>query len=74
LGVPEYVIYEMVKKGELVRDGREIYRLAESEMPSDPDLVQVSLLVPKAVICLISALYFYELTTQIPRSVYVALP
>ena len=74
LGVPEHVIYEMLKQGELVRDGRGIYRLAESEMPSDPDLVQVSLRVPKAVICLISALYFYELTTQIPHSVYIALP
>lgn len=74
LGVPEHLIYEMLKQGELVREGRGIYRLAESEMPSDPDLVQVSLLVPKAVICLISALYFYELTTQIPHSVYVALP
>lgn len=74
LGVPEHVIYEMVKAGELVRDGRGIYRLAESEMPSDPDLVHVSLLVPKAVICLISALYFYELTTQIPHRIYVALP
>lgn len=74
LGVPEHVIYEMFKQGELVRETRGVYRLAESEMPSDPDLVQVSLLVPKAVICLISALYFYELTTQIPHSVYVALP
>ena len=43
-------------------------------MPANPDLVQVSLLVPKAVICLISALYFYELTTQIPHSIYIALP
>ncbi|MBI5298228.1 MAG: type IV toxin-antitoxin system AbiEi family antitoxin domain-containing protein [Chloroflexi bacterium] len=74
LGVPEHVIYEMVEKGELLREARGIYRLADSEMPSDPDLVQVSLLVPKAVICLISALYFYELTTQIPHSIYVALP
>lgn len=74
LGVPEHVIYEMLKEGELVRETRGIYRLAESEMPSDPDLVQVSLLVPKAVICLISALYFYELTTQIPHRVYIALP
>jgi len=30
--------------------------------------------VPKAVICLISALYFYDLTTQIPHSIYIALP
>jgi predicted transcriptional regulator of viral defense system len=30
--------------------------------------------VPRAVICLISALYFHELTTQIPHQVHFALP
>lgn len=74
LGVPEHIVYEMVQKGELVREARGVYRLADSEMLGNPDLVQVSLLVPKGVICLISALYFYELTTQIPHSIYVALP
>lgn len=73
-GVPEYVVYEMVQKGELVKEARGLYRLADSEPLGNPDLVQVSLFVPKGVICLISALYFYEITTQIPRSVYVALP
>jgi predicted transcriptional regulator of viral defense system len=74
LGVPEHVVYEMVQKGELVRETRGIYRLSDSDPLGNPDLVQVSLLVPKAVVCLISALYFYELTTQIPHSIYVALP
>jgi predicted transcriptional regulator of viral defense system len=37
-------------------------------------LVSVALRIPKAVICLISALYFYGLTTQIPHKVYIALP
>jgi predicted transcriptional regulator of viral defense system len=36
--------------------------------------VQISLRVPRAVICLISALYFHELTTQIPHQVHLALP
>ena len=74
LGVPEHIVYEMVQKGELARETRGVYRLADSDPLGNPDLVQVSLLVPKAVICLISALYFYELTTQIPHSVYIALP
>src|SRR5512147_460898 len=72
LGVPEHVVYEMVQKGELIRETRGIYRLSDSDPLGNPDLVQVSLLVPKAVICLISALYFYELTTQIPHSIYIA--
>lgn len=74
LGIPEHIVYEMSEKGELIKEARGIYRLADRDPLGNPDLVQVSLLVPKGVICLISALYFYELTTQIPHSVYIALP
>ena len=74
LGIPEHIVYEMHQKGELKREGRGLYHLVDSIPLGNPDLVQVSLLIPKGVICLISALYFYELTTQIPYSVFVALP
>jgi predicted transcriptional regulator of viral defense system len=74
LGIPEYIVYEMQRRGELVREGRGLYRLADSQPLGNPDLVRVSMLIPKSVICLISALYFYEITTQIPYSVYIALP
>jgi predicted transcriptional regulator of viral defense system len=74
LGVPKHILYEMIKTGELVREAQGIYRLRESAPLGNPDLVQVSLRVPRAVICLISALYFHELTTQIPHQVHFALP
>ena len=74
LGVPKHVLYEMVRSGELVREAQGIYRLSESQPLGNPDLVQISLRVPRAVVCLISALYFHELTTQIPHQVYFALP
>lgn len=74
LGVPEYVIYEMTKSGDLIKEARGLYRLAESEPLSDPDLVQTSLLIPKGIVFLISALYFHRLTTQIPHWIYLALP
>jgi len=74
LGIPKHILYKMVETGELIRDGQGIYRLSETPMPGNPDLVNISLRVPKAVICLISALYFHELTTQIPHSIYFALP
>ena len=48
--------------------------MIEVQPPGNPDLVQVALLVPKTVICLISALSFYGLTTQIPHRVYISLP
>jgi len=74
LGVPKHVLYEMVETGELVREAQGIYRLSETDPLGNPDLVNLSLRVPKAVFCLISALYFHELTTQIPHSVSFALP
>ena len=74
LGVPKHALYEMIKTGELVREAQGIYRLSETPMLGNPDLVNLSLRVPKAVFCLISALYFHELTTQIPHFVYFALP
>jgi predicted transcriptional regulator of viral defense system len=74
LGVPRHIIYRMVETGELIREAQGIYRLKESEPPANPDLVQISLRVPRAVICLISALYFHELTTQIPHQIHIALP
>ncbi len=74
LGVPRHVLYEMVKSGELIREAPGIYRLSDSDPLGNPDLVNISLRAPQAVFCLISALYFHELTTQIPHFVYFALP
>jgi predicted transcriptional regulator of viral defense system len=74
LGIPRHLIYEMLRKKILIREAEGLYRLADMEPLSNPDLIQVSLLVPKSVICLVSALYFHGLTTQIPHQIYIALP
>jgi len=73
-GVPRHELYKMVKSGELVREAPGIYRLGDSDPLGYPDLVNISLRVPRAVFCLVSALYFHELTTQIPHSIYFTLP
>lgn len=73
-GIPEYLIYAMLTEGVLVKVDRGIYRLAELEPLGNPDFVQVSLLAPKAVICLVSALYFHRLTSQMPYEVFISLP
>jgi predicted transcriptional regulator of viral defense system len=74
LGINPKTLSDMVGAGVLVREGRGLYRLADLEPPGNPDIVYVSQRVPDAVICLISALSFFELTTQIPYKVYIALP
>ena len=73
-GIQPRTLYQMRDEGLLIQEGRGLYRLADEQIWSDPDLALVSLRIPKGVICLISALYFHRLTTQIPHEVYVALP
>jgi predicted transcriptional regulator of viral defense system len=60
--------------GKLERVGRGLYRLADLPPMGNPDLTAVSLMAPKGVLCLISALAWHGLTTQIPHDVYLALP
>jgi predicted transcriptional regulator of viral defense system len=74
LGIQPRILYAMRDNGLVVQEGRGLYRLADEQVWSDPDLAIVSILIPKGVICLISALYFHQITTQIPHEVYVALP
>jgi hypothetical protein len=54
LGIPQHIIYEMLNAKILIRESKGLYRLADMEPLSNPDLIQVSLLVPKSIICLIS--------------------
>lgn len=74
MGITRYMLYSMRDKGIIERVSRGIYRLVEMPAISNPDLVTVSLRFPRAVVCLISALSFHDITTQIPHEVSVAIP
>ncbi len=73
-GIHPGTLYAMRDSGALEVVSRGVYRLADRSPLGNPDLVTVATRVPGGVICLISALAFHELTTQIPHEVYVALP
>jgi predicted transcriptional regulator of viral defense system len=60
--------------GRLRRVGRGLYRLPEGEITAHHALAEVCRRVPKAVICLVSALQFHGVGTQLPREVWIALP
>ena len=74
VGISRWILYRMVDRGLVNRISRGVYRLAELPEPSNPDLVTVALRSPQAVICLVSALWFHELTSQIPHEVWIAIP
>jgi len=73
-GIHPNTLYAMRDSGVLEMISRGVFRLSDSPPLSNPDLVTVGTRVPSGVICLISALAFYEITTQIPHEVHVALP
>lgn len=72
-GVSRRTLYAMRDEGVLEVLSRGVYRLASLPGLEQPDLVAVATRIPRGVICLISALAFHELTTQIPRSIDVAV-
>ncbi len=73
-GIHPRTFYALRDAGFLERMERGLYRLAELPEIGQPDLGTVALKVPAGVVCLISALAFHELTTQIPHEVSIALP
>lgn len=73
LGVHPATLYAMRDAGEIECVSRGLYRLSSLPPLSNPDLATVGLRVPQGVVCLISALYYHELTTEIPRHVDLAL-
>lgn len=72
-GIHPRTLYAMRDKGIIVTIGRGLYRLADAPPLSNPDLVVVAQQVPRGVVCLVSALAFHGLTTQIPHHVDIAL-
>ncbi len=73
LGIHRRTLYGMRDSGILEQLDRGLFRLTELPPLAYPDLVQVALKIPRGVICLISALSFHEITTQIPHEIHVAI-
>ncbi|MFH0800564.1 MAG: type IV toxin-antitoxin system AbiEi family antitoxin domain-containing protein [Pseudomonadota bacterium] len=73
LGVHPRTLYAMRSEGWIVELARGLYRLAKFPDLKSPDLAIVASKCPGGVICLISALSFHGVTTQIPHQVDVAL-
>ena len=73
-GIHPRTLYDMRDEGVVEELSRGLYRLADLPALSNPDLVTVALKIPAGVVCLISALAYHEITTQIAHEVHLALP
>lgn len=74
IDAPRVVLTRLNAAGLLERVGRGLYRLPDAQVSEFESLGTVAKKVPQAVFCLLSALQFHELTTQLPREVWIAMP
>lgn len=74
IAAPRVVLARLTASGQLQKAGRGVYRLAGAQPSENEGLAGIALRVPQAVFCLLTALQLHELTSQLPRQVWIAMP
>ena len=72
-GIHRQVLSRLVESGELERVVRGMYRLPEHPLTENYGLAMTGAVVPHGVICLLSALQFHGIGTQLPSEVWIAI-
>lgn len=72
-GIYPETLARMLREKVLIRVTRGLYQLVDAEVSAQHDLAEVAKLVPKGVVCLISALQFHDLTLQAPGRIWLAI-
>ncbi len=72
-GIPREYLQRMAQQGALIRIGRGLYVLPGAPASARRSLAETAKAIPGGVVCLLSALRFHELTTQLPSQVWIAL-
>jgi predicted transcriptional regulator of viral defense system len=73
IGFPRQYLVRLRRQGKLDRPARGIYTLPDADVTERHSYAEVTKRVPKATVCLLSALVFHDITTQSPASVWIAL-
>ena len=72
-GVPRAYLRRLEDAGLLLHTGRGLYQLADADVSSTHSLAEAARAIPHGVICLLSALQFHQLTTQLPHEVWMLI-
>lgn len=73
-GIADKYLQRLAARGEIERVGRGVYAVrAFDAVTEHTSLVEACLKVPGGVVCLLSALRFHGLTTQLPHEVWLAV-
>ncbi len=72
--IPPDYLDRLYRRGLVERVARGVYAWPEAEVTEHHTLAEAARLVPRGVVCLLSALRFHGLTTQSPHELWLALP
>ena len=72
-GLHHESLRRLCKDGVLIKTGRGLYELADADVTEHHRLALVGKKIPNAVVCLLSALQFYDIGTQSPSKVWIAI-
>lgn len=74
VGISRNYLYRMHKEGLLEKSAVGLYTLPEAPLTENSSLAEIAKRLPHAVVCLISALSYHGLTTQIPHELWLTIP
>lgn len=74
IGIPRTYLSTLCKSGELERRSRGLYVRSGAPINQNYQLEEIAKRMPKAVFCLLSALSFHNIGTQIPHAIWITVP
>ncbi|MDN3519026.1 type IV toxin-antitoxin system AbiEi family antitoxin domain-containing protein [Aquisalimonas lutea] len=72
-GVAQETVARLAREGTILRLARGLYQLPDNELDINHSLAEIAKLVPRGVICLLSATQFHQLTVHTSSTVWVAI-
>ena len=72
-GIPVIYLRRLLHRGELVQPARGVYAVTGHEPTLHHSLAMVSKRIPRGVVCLLSALAYHDIGTQLPSVVWLAI-
>lgn len=74
IGIGSGELRTLLDAGVVERLSRGLYRLSAAELTEDSTLAAVCAKAPKAILCLLTALSYHQIGTQMPRQVWIGIP
>ena len=73
LGISRVALQRAVDRGHIIRRARGVYSTPDHATTRHTDIATIAARSPQAIICLVSALEYHGLTTQVPHAIWILI-